>query len=183
MPARACWFNSSRAQFMQKALRPPEGLFRFVVVRLLPRGKVVYGSSRILGGFSGGWRIRYCRTRCELPKEPARPRLKAAATNRNFAWCCRRQTPRRSAKERATIALRSRLGERPAAATHRARRRSRANCAGQRADSTFATTQSSRLRRNLLLGRQRRQRLHEARQHQFRRRCRGHSLAARARSL
>jgi hypothetical protein len=29
VPARACWFNSSRAQLKQKALRPAGGLFRF----------------------------------------------------------------------------------------------------------------------------------------------------------
>src|SRR5689334_2232609 len=30
VPARACWFNSSRAQLIEKALRPPEGLFLFL---------------------------------------------------------------------------------------------------------------------------------------------------------
>ena len=63
---------------------------------------MVYGSSRILGGFGGGWRVCVCRTRCEQPKETASPRLRAAARIRSFAWCCRRRTRRRSIKERAT---------------------------------------------------------------------------------
>ncbi len=130
--------------FMQKALRPSEGLFRFVGLDFCPPSKWSMDRREFLAASAaaGAFVLPHALRAAERDSKPKarsgrdEPQLRVVMTEADGSPLT---------KERAKT-LCARRCERSDSATHRARRRPCANCFAQRAVADIAGTQGSRLR-------------------------------------